>query len=190
VITGHWDYRDKLPELVRISGLSSGVPLPVPAAGVAGTMQAAMESRLEASTKVVKESVSASCESMNQRVAASKEALKERVGVATCAMKQRVERASSSVPAFCMPSVPSVPSVPCMSIQRMSSLSSMQWSGVSRASTGARMGEGEGEEVGVAGRFEEEEEEEWVSLRFFSDETAQATEEEKGRCPGESGVLY
>ena len=120
MITGHWDYRDKLPELVRICGISSGVALPVPAAApVTATMQAAMQSQMDATRESVSQQMAvskeqlqqrvgaakgavqtqmnATRESVNQQVAASKEKLQQGVGAATGAFKTNVERASASV---------------------------------------------------------------------------------------------
>lgn len=49
IITGHWNYRDKLPELVKICGLATGVSTPPPPAPpVTTTIQADMQTRLEA----------------------------------------------------------------------------------------------------------------------------------------------
>ncbi len=136
MITGHWDYRDKLPELVRICGISSGVALPVPtAAPVTATMQAAMQSQMNATRESVSQQVAASKEQLKQRVgaatgavttqihatresmdrqvASSKEKLQQGVGAASGAFKMHVERASASVsslpaPAFALPSMPAV----------------------------------------------------------------------------------
>ena len=141
MITGHWDYRDKLPELVRICGLSSGVALPVPkAAPVTATMQAAMKTQLDATRESVNEQVAASKEklqqsvraakssmqsqvdasreSVSQQVAASKEKLQRHIGAATGVIKTHAERASSAVSALPSPAF-SLPSVPCA-----------KWSGV------------------------------------------------------------